>query len=292
MWAVVINPVAGRGKGSESGARVCAILNRENVAFEIVSGTNATATSERLSQFLSRFPTASGVISVGGDGLAHLVLQHVASTSIPFLVIPAGTGNDFARTLGWSVQQSDSEETLVMRALSTRPAPIDLGLVDSEWFGAILSTGFDSIVNERANHMRWPRGPAKYNVAMLQEIVKFQPRHYSIILENRVIDTQAMLIAIGNGQSYGGGMQVCPDANLHDGLFDVMILKPISTIEFLKVFPKVYKGLHIEHPAVEIFRSRSVKIDADAVAYADGERIGALPIMAENVSGAGLTWIH
>ena len=103
-------------------------------------------------------------------------------------------------------------------------------------------------------------------------------------------ETEAMLIAIGNGRSYGGGMYVCPQAQMNDGLFDIMVLEPVSKIEFLKVFPKVYSGSHINHPKVKMYRSARVSLVADAVAYADGERIGTAPISAECVRGAGLTW--
>jgi len=98
-----------------------------------------------------------------------------------------------------------------------------------------------------------------------------------------------MLIAVGNGSSYGGGMQVCPNASLTDGFFDVMVLNPISKIEFIKVFPKVYSGEHIEHPEVNIYRTKKIQINAAAVAYADGERIGTLPISAECVAGR---WVN
>jgi diacylglycerol kinase (ATP) len=99
-----------------------------------------------------------------------------------------------------------------------------------------------------------------------------------------------MLVAVGNGSSYGGGMQVCPEASINDGFFDVMILRPVSKIEFIKVFPKVYSGQHIHHAEVDVYRTRKIRISSNAVAYADGERIGALPVSAECVSNAGLTW--
>jgi len=110
-------------------------------------------------------------------------------------------------------------------------------------------------------------------------------------LDDRTISTEAMLIAVSNGCSYGGGMLVCPQADISDGLFDVMVLHPISKLEFIKVFPKVFKGTHISHPAVEIVRSKKVSITSDAVAYADGERIGQLPVSAECISGALSTWM-
>ena len=139
--------------------------------------------------------------------------------------------------------------------------------------------------------MSWPKGPMKYNVAIAIELPRFAPRQYEIVLDDRTISTQAMLIAVANGRSYGGGMLVCPHADIADGYFDVMVLHPVSKLEFIKVFPRVFKGTHITHPAVEIVRSKSVKISSDAVAYADGERIGQLPVSAQCISGALMTWL-
>jgi diacylglycerol kinase (ATP) len=218
----------------------------------------------------------------------HIILQVVVPFQIPFTIIPAGTGNDFVRTLGWDLEKIDSQ---LNRVVTTKPSPINLGLVDGEWFGAVLSTGFDSVVNERANTMQWPKGPMKYNAAIALELPRFAPRHYEIILDDRTISTEAMLIAVANGRSYGGGMLVCPNANISDDLFDVMVLHPVTKLEFIKVFPRVFAGTHVSHPAVEIVRSRSVRIESKAVAYADGERIGQLPIVAECIHDAVQTWV-
>jgi diacylglycerol kinase (ATP) len=228
------------------------------------------------------------VIAVGGDGLLHIILQKVVPAQIPFTIIPAGTGNDFVRTLGWDLEDIDQQLEFVT---TTRPTSIDLGLVDGEWFGAILSTGFDSVVNEKANTMQWPKGPMKYNAAIAIELPRFKPRHYEITLDDRTMSTEAMLIAVSNGRSYGGGMLVCPNASISDGYFDVMVLHPVTKLEFLKVFPKVFAGTHVTHPAVEIVRSKTVRIESKAVAYADGERIGQLPVVAECINGAVQTWV-
>jgi diacylglycerol kinase (ATP) len=163
-------------------------------------------------------------------------------------------------------------------------------MVDSEWFGAILSTGFDSVVNEKANSLRWPKGPMKYNVAIAMELPKFKPLSYLIELDNQVIETEAMLIAVGNGSSYGGGMKVCPGAVMTDGLFEVMVLRPVSKVEFIRVFPKVFSGQHIDHKQVDIYQSRRISLNAAAIAYADGDRIGGLPVKAECIASAGLSW--
>lgn len=288
MWAIVINPISGSGKGAVLGREVAGYFAANKLEYQIITATSAAKLRNNLTDFLnSNLANCEGVISVGGDGLAHLVLQSAVPLQIPFAVIAAGTGNDFVRALGWNSQEITTQLDAVTKQ---SPKPIDLGLVDSEWFGAILSTGFDAVVNERANSMRWPKGPMKYNAAIALELPKFKPLQYQIELDGKRIETEAMLIAIGNGNSYGGGMKVCPDANMLDGLFDVMVLRPVSKFEFLKVFPKVFSGAHISHPKVDIYRSAKVTLQAEAVAYADGERIGGLPVRAECMAGAGLSW--
>ncbi len=289
MWAIVINPVSGSGKGAVLGREVAGYFAKHDLDYTVITATSAQKLKSNLDSYLDlpEGRNCQGVIAVGGDGLAHLVIQSVAPRRVPFTVIPAGTGNDLVRALGWDL---DSITPQLNYVTTEKPTPIDLGMVDSEWFGAILSTGFDSVVNERANKMTWPKGPMKYNIAIARELPSFQPISYTIELDTQLLQVEAMLIAVANGSSYGGGMQVCPDASMSDGLFDVMILHPVSKFEFVKVFPKVFKGEHVSHPQVRIYRSAKVSISSRAIAYADGERIGGLPVRAECMAGAGLSW--
>lgn len=289
MWVLVINPVSGGGKGAVLGTEVAGFFAEKQLPYQIITASSAEKLSKSLTEFLEKNSNSiKGVIAIGGDGLAHLVLQIVVPRKIAFSVIPAGTGNDFVRAMGSSLSEIRTQLNLV---ISNPPSKIDLGLADSEWFGAVLSTGFDSVVNEKANTLKWPKGPMKYNVAIAMELPKFKPLHYVIELDNQIIETEAMLIAVGNGSSYGGGMKVCPDADLRDGLFDVMVLRPVSKLEFIKVFPRVFSGKHVEHRQVDIYRTKRVSLQAQAVAYADGERIGGLPVRAECIAGAGLSWL-
>lgn len=286
MWLLAINPTAGNGKGAESAIRVIDFFVKHSLPYQTFSAASALDLRRDIESYLED-NQCQGIVSIGGDGLAHLILQIATPRRLPFALIPAGTGNDIVRSLGFSLDDIDGYLT---RVTTTNPQEIDLGNVDSEWFAAILSMGFDSVVNERANRLTWPRGRQRYNVSIALELAKFSPLNYQITTDNRTFVTQAMLIAVGNGRSYGGGMLVCPHAKMNDGLFDVVIVKPISKIEFLKVFPKVFSGSHLSHPAVENFRTRKISITADAIAYADGERIGPAPILAECVRAAGLTW--
>lgn len=291
MWIIAINPNSGKGGALQVGDEVRNFLESHRLKYRWVLAPNASALSERLLELVAgqdKADPVSGIIAVGGDGLAHLVLQIAVPAKIAFALVPTGTGNDIARSMGWS--QSDTRR-IMERITSVPPSPIDLGIVDSEWFGAILSTGFDSVVNERANQLNWPKGGARYNAALALEFPKFSPLEYEITCDGDSFTTEAMLVAVGNGSSYGAGMKICADADMNDGLFDLIILEPISKIEFIKVFPSVYSGKHIEHPRVKSLRGQKVRINGNAIAYADGERIGPAPVTAECISGAGLTWI-
>lgn len=286
MWLVVVNPKAGLGAAATLATQIVGFLQSREIAYRMISPNSAAETKILVRDVLEK-NQATKLLSVGGDGLFHLLLQLAIEFEVPLAVAPGGTGNDFYRTLGWF--DRDLAEYLD-HLISTQPSLVDVGVVDGEYFGAVLSSGFDSVVNERANKMKWPKGPAKYNAAIALELPKFKAIKFKIFADEKVLDVEAMLIAIGNGRSYGGGMQVCPDASLQDGLFDIMILHPISKLEFIKVFPTVYKGSHIEHPEVEVIRAKRIRIESSAVAYADGERIGQLPVQVESLPQTLLTW--
>ena len=286
MWLIAINPHSGNGRGFEVAAEVIRYLSLHDISYRSIAAATAAELQSELTREVES-KSYQGLIAVGGDGLAHLIMQICVPQHLPFAVIPAGTGNDFVRTLGWSL---DDIEPLLHRITTSQPTPIDLGNVDSEWFGAILSTGFDSVVNERANRLKWPGGPQRYNMAIALELPRFKATTYEITCDGETFTTEAMLVAVGNGKSYGGGMNICPQAQMNDGLFDLIILEPVSKLEFLKVFPRVYSGSHISHPKIRSMRAKKVTINAKAVAYADGERIGPAPVSAECVKDAGLTW--
>jgi diacylglycerol kinase (ATP) len=280
--AVLVNPTSGKGRGERAGAAALDRLRERGLVADAMSGNDAAGAVR-----LARRAVADGydaLVAVGGDGMLNVVLQAVAGTGMPMGIVPAGSGNDFARLLGIGVHDPvGAADIIVDGQLRT----VDAARVEDRWFAGVLSSGFDSNVNERANAMRWPKGASRYNVAILAELRVFKPLPFTVTLDGRELMVEAMLVAVGNGQSYGGGMKVCPGAVVDDGLLQVTVLGRISKPEFLRVFPKVYKGTHVEHPAVTVFEARAVRLAAPGVvAYADGERVGPLPVEIACVPGA------
>jgi diacylglycerol kinase (ATP) len=157
----------------------------------------------------------------------------------------------------------------------------------THWFGAVLAAGFDAIVNERGNSMRWPKGPRRYDVAVLVELARLRPRSYTVLIDGQRHSFDAVLLAIGNSIYYGGGMKICPSADPHDGLLDVVWAEPMSRTTLMRIKPRVYEGTHIDHPKVRQLQAKSIELDsAGIVCYADGERIAPLPVTISAEPGA------
>jgi diacylglycerol kinase (ATP) len=135
--------------------------------------------------------------------------------------------------------------------------------------------------------MRWPKGKSRYTLALLRELIALKPVTYTVKVGENTRHEDAMLISIANNSSMGGGMKVTPEASMYDGLLDVFVLRPLSRLRFLRLFPRVFAGTHITEPEVVIERCTHVTLDAPGiVAYADGERVWALPVNVDVVPGA------
>ena len=285
--ALIVNPTSGKGVGRAMGDETRRLLLEAGHDVVDVSGSDYQQARTR-----AREAVADGVgtvVVVGGDGMVHLGVNLCAGTTSRLAVVAAGTGNDFARNLGLPVRDPRGAVALLADG---RTREIDLGRVThgvagETWFGGVLGAGFDAVVNARAQRMTWPRGQMRYNLAVMRELPVFRPIPYAVELDGHRLETRAMLVAVANTTSFGGGMRVCPDADVTDGLFDVMIVHALSIPSFLRVFPKVYSGTHTTHPAVEIHRARRVRLEASGIhSQADGETFADLPIDAEVVPGA------
>ncbi|GCE76457.1 diacylglycerol/lipid kinase family protein [Cellulomonas biazotea] len=294
---VVVNPTAGKGRGSTAGRRVHELLVARGMKVEDLSAPTLAQASDR-----ARAAAVQGLdalVVVGGDGMVHLGANVVAGTALPLGVVAAGTGNDIARALGLPLDDVTAAVDVVKRGLDEGPRRIDAVRVGTpahsahEWFVGVLSCGIDAAVNARANTMTWPRGSARYVRALAAELTSFRPYGYRVTLDDRTWESPGTLVAIANTPWFGGGLHVAPDARVDDGLLDVVVAGPLSRSAITRIFPGIYRGRHVGHPAVTIVRSRTVLVEpltalgAPApAAFADGERVGPLPLRVQVDPGA------
>lgn len=280
--ALLTNPTAGKGRARKVRERALLRLRAAGLSVRDLQGRDAGESLD-----LARQCVAEGVdalVVCGGDGMVHLAVQAVAATGTPLGIVPAGTGNDVARYFDLPRKDTD---VAVDRVIAGRTRTVDLARSGSQYFVTVLAAGFDAIVNERANRMTWPRGQMRYNIATLAELRVFEPLPYTLQLDDRQVELEAMLVAVGNGPSFGGGLRITEGAVLDDGLLDVVIIKPISKPDLVRTYPKLFRGTHVHHPQYEHHLVRSVTIAAPGiVSYADGERFGPLPLTVECAPGA------
>lgn len=286
---IVINPTSGRGKGRVLGEKAKLEFAKHNIELiDLSADSFAQAMLNAKSALAGK--ELSGLVVVGGDGMFHLAVNAVADFGIPVGLVAAGTGNDSARALGLPIHDVPSGVKKIVESIS-KPRVVDVISTDSKGktfysFGAV-SAGFDALVNKRANMWNWIKGPVKYRIAMYRELMAFKPIPYRLVIDGveRVLD--ANLCTITNSPSYGGGLYVTPKAEVEDGELDLFILNSISRMELIRLFPKVYKGKHVTHPAVEIIRAKHVEIHSEGMpAYSDGEHVGESPVVCKVLPGA------
>jgi diacylglycerol kinase (ATP) len=248
---------------------------------------DAAATSRLAAQAVQRGDDVLAVF--GGDGTVHLAAQAVAGTATALAVVPGGSGNDLAAALGLPADPVAAAEHVADALRSGRRRRIDVGqVVDGGRFVTVLCTGFDASVNARANAMRWPAGPRRYDLAVLAELAALTSRPVRVRVDDSAVELEAILVAVGNGPCYGGGLRICPDAALADGLLDVIAIAAVSRRRLLRVFPSLRAGAHVREPEVTVLRGATVHIDGDPrwPVYADGEPQGTLPVNLHCEAGA------
>jgi diacylglycerol kinase (ATP) len=282
---VLVNPTSGRGRVSRQRQAVLTALASRGDEVTTIQGSDAADARRLLDQQLAE--GLDTVVAVGGDGTVHLALQSVVGTDVELGIVPLGTGNDAATAVG---VPTDSLEHAVGVILDGGTRAFDVGQVRTadgreSHFLCVLSTGFDSMCNERANRMTRPSGDARYLVAMLAELRRLRPIPYRVEVDGTVIEEDALVVSLGNGPSFGGGMKVCPSADMHDGLLSMIWVQGISRLTLVRLFPQIYSGRHVRHAAVSERQVGEVRLDAPGqVAYADGERVGPLPVEVRTVS--------
>ncbi|GAA1793715.1 diacylglycerol kinase [Luedemannella flava] len=290
--AVLLNPSAGRGRlrggGVDDVLAALATAGREVRVLDAADEAAALAAAHRA----VRDDGAYALVAVVGDGTLNLALQAVPGTDVPLGLVPAGTGNDFAAQVGLPADPVAAARVIATAVSGDRVRDLDLARVDAadgyrRWFGAVLAAGFDAVVNEKANRMRWPKGPRRYDLAIVAELLRMRPRRYTLVLDGEPIEVDAMLVAVGNTASYGGGLRICPAADPTDGLLDVVVGARMTRLTMMRIKPRLYQGTHVDHPLVTSYRAATVEIHAEGItSYVDGERACPLPLTVTSVPAA------
>ncbi len=284
---VLTNPASGHGGATQIAQRAVARLNHRGLDVVAIAGTDADHARRLVEGALERGMDA--LVVVGGDGIVALALQVLAQTDIPLAIIPAGTGNDHAREFGIPTKDPEAAADVVVDGVVET---VDLGRIKGadgtdRWFGTVMAAGFDSLVTDRTNRMRWPHGRMRYNVAMVAEISKLRLLPFRLTFDGEELMTELTLAAFGNTRSYGGGMLICPGADHSDGMIDVTMVQSASRTKLIRLFPTVFKGTHVDLKQVRTARARVITVDCPGInAYADGEYVCPLPVEVSAVGGA------
>jgi diacylglycerol kinase (ATP) len=285
---LVVNPSAGKGRAQELLPHVGGVLRDAGLEVQILLSRDFDEAED-----MTHDAVASGVdvlAVMGGDGMMHLGVNTVArrhqlgDRRTTLGLIPAGTGNDLCRGIGLNPGDPVAAAAVIAAGAAQ---PLDLVAVRDRFVGAVLATGFDALVNGRANRMPWPKGQARYALATLAELRVFSPLHYRLTVDGEIRRLEAMLVAIGNTTSYGGGMKICPNADPTDGLLDVTIVHPVPRLKLLQLLPRMYSGTFARDACVEQVRATEVVVEGTGlVGCGDGELSGAAPFTARSVPAA------
>jgi diacylglycerol kinase (ATP) len=285
---LLTNPASGHGTASHAAERAVAQFHKRGVDVVAIAGTDADHARRLVEGALERGMDA--LVVVGGDGIVSLALQVLAQTEIPLGIVPAGTGNDHAREFGIPTKDPEAAVDVVVDG---RTETIDLGRIRGadgvdRWFGTVMAAGFDSLVTDRTNRMRWPHGRMRYNVAMVAELSKLRLLPFRLSFDGGdELITELTLAAFGNTKTYGGGMRICPNADPTDGQLDATMVASASQTKLIRLFPTVFKGTHVDLDEVRTARAKVITVDSPGInAYADGEFMCPLPVEVSAVPGA------
>jgi diacylglycerol kinase (ATP) len=288
---VLTNPASGHGNAPHAAEKAIERLQQRGIDAVAIVGRDAEHARRLLDAAVEKGTDA--LVVVGGDGVISDALQSLAGTDIPLGIVPAGTGNDHAREFTLPTKDPAAAADIVADGWTEI---VDLGRIRdrkgmTKWFGTVAAAGFDSLVTDRANRMRWPRGRMRYNLAMLAELSQLRLLPFRLVLDGREeIVTDLTLAAFGNTRSYGGGMRICPNADHTDGQLDITMVHSASRSRLIRLFPTVYRGTHVDLDAVTTARARSIEVESPGSAvinvYADGDYACALPAEISAVPGA------
>jgi diacylglycerol kinase (ATP) len=264
---------------------IAAALLHPDVSPKAVERFTGSGVELRIQENLEGNANCSAALVFGGDGTVHRYLPQVYQQKIPMLVVPAGSGNDFAKALGIRTEEIALRAWKEFCATGKNVREIDLGLIraggEEILFCCVAGVGMDAEANARANRMPVAlKRAGGYLLAALQSLLAFKPVEMSVTAGQREIRGPAFFIAVGNAHRYGGGMKVTPHARPDDGLLDICVVRKMNKLKLLCWVPMIFFGGHLGLEQVEYFQAQSVRIEAarELELYADGDYACRTPL--------------
>ena len=269
MLGLVVNPNAG-GKVARAYFAAKDFFAKHKIEHTLISADNPEQCREELIEL-----DPSVIVAIGGDGTLHSLTGFAIKQGIPVVLLPSGSGNDSARKLG--LTNKKPEQILSAGLIDKNFQSIDVMSVkvaDGNYFSTgTISAGLDSKVNQRTNSYRYG-GFLKYPIGLLRELPQFSAVSYKLEIDGKPQEFEGMLCSVTNSGIFGGGMKIVPQASVGDASLELFTVASISKTELLQVFPRVYQGTHLSHPAVEVASVKKLRLTAEVPIYADGEALG------------------
>ncbi|UOE78228.1 diacylglycerol/lipid kinase family protein [Parageobacillus thermoglucosidasius] len=282
MYYFIVNKISGNGKGRKVWKKVEKLLKEKQINYQ-VRFTEHPKHAVKIARELSS-EKCCAVVAVGGDGTIHDVANGLIDSNIPLGVIPAGSGNDFARAFDIPTDYKKALE----RILTGKQRKIDIGRIGKEYFITVTGIGFDgkvAEVNNASKYKNWFNfirlGDLSYGLSFLHVLLKYRPVNIQLKVDGKnLVFFNVWLIAIANISNYGGGIRICPDACYNDGFFDICIVHNMTKWELLRTFPKAYKGKHVFYPGVTMIKGKQVEVISElpVIVQGDGEILTKTPV--------------
>lgn len=271
-FALLVNPASAGGRALHALPAVHETLDALGAPHRTVITRSSEHAAAAAAEAAGRGET---VAAVGGDGLLRPLAGALKGSATALALIPAGRGNDLARVLG---VPTDAAEAARLAVNGTEQL-LDVANVDGTPFMGIASFGFDSDANRIANQAQLVRGNLVYVYAALRALIAWQPARFALTVDGERHDLTGYSAGVANSKAYGGGMFVAPQAELGDGLLDVVAKAVVPKVSFLLALPKYFRGSHLSDPSIRTWRGARIEVDADRpfVIYADGDPIGSTP---------------
>jgi len=281
---LLINPAAGAGRAAKAHQQIIAAIEQQGHQVTELRADGpehvASAIRQAQAQAQAKASKMERLIIAGGDGLVHHALPALAGSETVVGLVSAGTGNDFARSLGLPTKIDSA-----VKAALSEPGQIDLvksspmgtesGVADDGWVATVATSGFSGQVNAAANELRFPKGKQRYTIATLANLPRLQSSDMEVTVDGVTRNYRAALVAVANTRYFGGGMAICPEARPHDGLVHLTIIEDVTSFTMARVLPTVFSGRHVKHPKVVVGRGTTVAVSGIHPFWADGEQLGS-----------------